>query len=90
MKIEFYGSLTCPDCRRAKEYLDNKNISYEFFDIAESADAADKVVEINNGLRSIPTIVFPDKTILVEPSDHELQAALDANSDLMMLHSTKV
>ena len=34
------------------------------------------IQELQNGARRIPTIVFPDDTFLVEPSDNELQAKL--------------
>jgi len=34
------------------------------------------VKKINNGFRSVPTILFPDETILVEPSEEELLTKL--------------
>jgi len=37
-------------------------------------DAIEFVTQINNGYRSVPTIIFPDGSILVEPSTHELRA----------------
>ena len=44
----------------------------------EDAAAADKVVEINGGMKSIPVIVFEDGTHLTEPSDNDLKAKLEA------------
>jgi mycoredoxin len=34
------------------------------------------VVKINKGNRSVPTIVFPDGSVLVEPSNAELEKKL--------------
>ncbi len=36
--------------------------------------AAAYVVRVNRGMRSVPTIVFPDGSILVEPGARELAA----------------
>ncbi len=41
--------------------------------LAEHADAAAIVEKINRGNRTVPTIIFPDGTILVEPSQEELE-----------------
>jgi mycoredoxin len=71
-----YGASWCADCRRSRNYLDSKNISYEYIDIDSVPGAADKVAEINNGLKSIPTILFPDGGVLVEPTNDELAAYL--------------
>jgi mycoredoxin len=70
--ITFYGAGWCSDCIRSKAYLEKHNIPFDYIDIDTTPGAADKVVEINKGIRSIPTIVFPDGTILVEPSNAEL------------------
>ena len=77
MKIKFYGATWCSDCRRSKTYLDEKNIPYEYINIDEVEGAAEEIEKINNSLKSIPTIVFPNGKILVEPSNQELQKALD-------------
>jgi len=75
-QIVMYGASWCADCRRSKNLLDSKGTEYEFIDIDTVAGAADKVAEINDGRKSIPTIVFPDGGVLVEPSNDELSAYL--------------
>lgn len=70
--IVFYGANWCPDCRRSKDFLEQHHIAFDYIDIDSVPGAADKVAEINHGLKSIPTIVFPDDTILVEPSNDQL------------------
>ena len=71
-----YSADWCGDCVRSKRLLDELNLTYTLIDIeADSADA-DKVIEINGGMRSIPVIVFADGTHLTEPSDIDLKAKL--------------
>lgn len=79
-KIIFYGATWCPDCRRSKQFLDDKGIAYEYINIEEVPGAAAEVEKINNGFQSIPTIVLPNGKVLVEPSNNELILALGLNN----------
>ncbi len=88
MKIKFYGATWCADCRRSKQFLDDNKVAYEYINLDENPDAAEEVVRINNGFQSIPTIVFPDGKILVEPSNEQLQKVIDANKDLIVVPKT--
>lgn len=72
-----YGTSWCPDCKRSIMVLDEFGIEYDFVNIEEDEDAAEKVEEINGGFRSVPTIVFPDGSTLTEPSREELLNKLD-------------
>jgi mycoredoxin len=74
-----YGAGWCSDCRRSKALLDKLAIDYDYVDIEESAEAADRALKIS-GRTSIPLIVFPDGAFQVEPSDVELKDKLDALS----------
>jgi glutaredoxin len=62
----------------AKHVLDTREIAYEYIDIDLAPEAAELVQRINGGYRSVPTILFPDGRVLVEPSRLELEAALAA------------
>ena len=67
-KIILYGTTWCYESRRAKTLMDQNNIPYEWIDI-DYDEAGRKYVEsVNRGYRSVPTIVFPDGSLLVEPS----------------------
>lgn len=79
-QITVYGTRWCMDCLLAKRVLDKAGTAYEWIDIGKDAGAARKVVEINGGFRTVPTIVFPDGRVLVEPSASELKDALDGHS----------
>lgn len=69
-----YSADWCGDCRRSKRLMDELNVAYTLIDIEADVKAADKVIEINGGMRSIPVIIFADGTHLTEPSDIDLKA----------------
>jgi thioredoxin reductase (NADPH) len=74
--IKMYGTVWCPDCKRAKKFFGEQRISYENIDIEQNPEAMAYVETVNNGKRIIPTIVFQDGSLLVEPSNAELAAKL--------------
>lgn len=75
-EIIMYGTTWCPDCYRAKRVLKKLNVTFKWIDIGQDPQAAIEVERINKGNRSVPTIVFPDGTILVEPSNADLEKKL--------------
>jgi mycoredoxin len=72
--ITMYSTRWCGDCRRAKRWFDAHGIAYDVIDIDHDEQAANYVIQVNGGMRSVPTIVFPDGSVLVEPSSRELEA----------------
>ncbi len=74
--LTVYGADTCGDCRRAKQYLDARGVSYDWIDLETNLNEIETVMTFNNGRRTIPVIVFPDGSHLTEPSDVELAAKL--------------
>ena len=77
-QIKMYATTWCGDCRMAKRWFDAHGIPYEYINIEEDDAAADYVIQVNRGKRSVPTIVFPDGSVLVEPSPRELAAKFPA------------
>jgi mycoredoxin len=74
--IKFYGTSWCGDCRRAKAVFAELQVSYMWIDIDQNPQAAVFVQQVNRGLRRVPTIIFPDGSILVEPDSERLRAKL--------------
>ena len=74
--ITVYGATWCPDCKRAKQFLGEQRVHYRWVDIEQEPEHVTLVEQVNNGKRIIPTIVFEDESILVEPSNAELAAKL--------------
>lgn len=75
-KIKIYATSWCGGSRRARNIFDTNHIEYEWIDIDENVEAGKFVESVNRGYRSVPTIVFPDGTILTEPSNAELMKKL--------------
>jgi thioredoxin reductase (NADPH) len=76
-----YGATWCPDCKRAKQFLGEQRIQYNNIDIDEDTQSIEFVEKINSGKRSIPTIIFPDGQIMVEPSNAELARKLGLRTE---------
>ena len=74
--ITVYGAPWCPDCRRSKQFLGEQRIPYLWVDIDEDEEGRNRVQALNDGKQIIPTIVFQDGSILVEPSNADLAAKL--------------
>jgi len=74
--IVMYGASWCPDARRARKFFDEHDVTYQWRDIDEDPDAKAFVKQTNNGSVVVPTIVFLDGSILVEPSNQELGGKL--------------
>ena len=76
--IKVYATTWCSDCKMATYVLDAQQVAYEYINIDDVPEAAELVQKINGGFRTVPTILFPDGRVLVEPSRLELEAALVA------------
>ena len=75
-RITVYGATWCPDCRRAKKFLGEQLVPYTWVDLGEHPEAQATVERYNEGKVIIPTIVFEDGSIQVEPSNAALAAKL--------------
>lgn len=76
-KLQVYGTRWCGDCRRALRILDERQTEYDFIDIDRDRDGEAFVKGTNQGNRSVPTIIFPDGSKLVEPSNQKLIEKLE-------------
>ena len=74
-----YTTEWCPDCRRAKFFFKRKKIDVMEIDVNSDKEAEKFVKELNNGNRSVPTIIFPDGSMMVEPSTKELEEKFSQN-----------
>ncbi|MEA3325997.1 MAG: glutaredoxin domain-containing protein [Chloroflexota bacterium] len=77
-QIIVYGTRWCGDTKRALRILDVRQVKYKWINIDKDREGEKIVKKVNHGNRSVPTIFFPDKSILVEPSNRELNEKLDA------------
>ena len=72
IKITMYGTPWCGDTIRAKRVFEEYNVEYDWININKDPNGEKIVKEINNGFKSVPTIIFPDQSILVEPDKQTL------------------
>ena len=84
--ITVYGAYWCPDCRRAKKFLGEQFVQYNWVDIEQDKAGEDYVLTLNNGKRIIPTVVFEDGSFLVEPSNAELARKLGLQTEARMTY----
>jgi thioredoxin reductase (NADPH) len=75
-KIKMYGAPWCPDCRRAKQFFGEQHVAYDWIDVDQDREGLEYIKQVNNGKQIIPTIVFEDGSILVEPTNAELASKL--------------
>jgi glutaredoxin-like protein len=74
--VVVYGTNWCGDCRRTRRYLDYLKIPYQWIDIDQDKEGEQFVLKTNRGMRSVPTVVFADGSILVEPSNLKVSQQL--------------
>lgn len=74
--IVVYGAPWCPDCRASKQFLGEQRVPYRWVDVDQDEEAREYVQQVNDGKQIIPTIVFEDGSVLVEPTNAELAAKL--------------
>jgi mycoredoxin len=75
-KVILYGTSWCGDCRRSRRVFSQVGTPYEDIDIDADQQAEIFVKELNRGNRAVPTIIFPDGVVMVEPGDSELAEKL--------------
>ena len=79
-EIVVYGTAWCGDCRRTKKLLGRRGVEYAWVDVEEQKGASEEMLRLNGGDSRVPTLLFPDGTVLVEPSNAELGAKLDGRA----------
>jgi thioredoxin reductase (NADPH) len=82
--LTVYGATWCSDCKRAKKFLGEQRVHYNWVDIERDSSGEELVERVNNGKRIIPTIVFEDGSTLVEPTNAELAAKLGLPTEAKM------
>ena len=71
-EIVMYSVDWCPDCRRAKFFFKRNHIEVVEVNVDTDEKGAAFIREINSGNRTVPTIIFPDGSVMIEPSNDEL------------------
>src|ERR1700674_4703089 len=75
-ELTVYGAPWCPYCQRTKRFLEAARIEFRYVDIDREPDAVATLEQLQDGGRTIPTVVFPDGTSLVAPPEGDIAAKL--------------
>ena len=67
-----YGAAWCPHCKRVKKFLAGHRVRYTYIDIDTNPEAIGRLKELQDGGQIIPTVVYPDGTHEVNPSNEAL------------------
>ena len=67
-----YGAAWCPHCKRVKKFLAGHRVRYTYIDIDTDPEAIGRLKELQDGGQIIPTVVYPDGTHEVNPSNEAL------------------
>lgn len=76
--VTIYGTTWCGDCKRAVRVLNQHQWPYQYIDIEHDDQGRAYVEQVNRGNHSVPTILFPDGSVMVEPSSAALTQKLDS------------
>ena len=75
--VVIYGTSWCGDCRRVKKVLERRGVDYAWVAVERKKWAREVMVRLNGGARRVPTLLLPDGSVLVDPTNPELNAHLD-------------
>lgn len=75
-EIEIYTRPWCGSVLRVKRWLDQRGIPYIEIDTSRDPEAMRRLEELNNGYRSVPTILFDGVHVATEPGTQELENLL--------------
>jgi mycoredoxin len=74
--LTMYTTTWCGFCRRLKAQLARAGVEVAEVDIEQDEAAAEFVMSVNGGNQTVPTLVFPDGSTMVNPSAAQVQARL--------------
>lgn len=75
--LTMYTTSWCGYCVRLKKMLERESISYAEVNIEQDEAAAELVMSVNSGNRTVPTLVFPDGSALTNPTIDQVRAKLE-------------
>ncbi|HEX6967350.1 MAG TPA: mycoredoxin [Micromonosporaceae bacterium] len=79
--VTMYSTIWCGYCRRLRSQMDREGIEYEVVDIEQDPAAAEFVMSVNGGNRTVPTLRFADGSTLTNPSIVDVKKLVAALAD---------
>ena len=75
-QLTMYTTTWCGFCRNLKNQLAREGIEVAEVDIERDPAAAEYVESVNGGNQTVPTILFPDGSAMVNPSAAQVRERL--------------
>jgi mycoredoxin len=77
-QVTMYTTSWCGYCVRLKSGLAKAGIGYREVNIEQDENAVFRVMEVNGGNQTVPTLEFSDGSALTNPSVSQVREKLDA------------
>lgn len=77
-EIVVHGATWCGHCHRLRGQLDRAGLAHESVDVDEHPEVLALLSAVNDGAWLLPTVVVDGRTVLINPSVAQVQAALAA------------
>lgn len=81
-RVTMYTTRRCGDCTITKNFLDKFGIPFEEIDIENDPQAAEFVMRVNDGRRSVPTLVVDGDAVSLSGFSRRKFDAFVAKHDL--------
>lgn len=75
-RLIVYSRPGCIDCTTAHDVLEKFGVEFEEINILDNPVAQQAMMAANGGVESVPTIVFKNGTVLVEPTAEAFEQTL--------------
>jgi len=62
-KVTVYSTPTCPYCKRVKDYLTQKGVSFSDYNVAEDREKAKEMIDKSKQM-GVPVIVVGDDVVV--------------------------
>lgn len=76
--VTMYTTTWCGYCVRLKSGMEREGIAFKEVNIELDDTAAELVMSVNGGNRTVPTVVFPDGSALTNPTLAQVKDRLSA------------
>ncbi len=73
-----YTTPWCGYCVRLKHGLERAGLTFTEVDIEQDESAAERVMQVNGGNQTVPTLEFADGSALTNPTVRQVQEKLAA------------